>query len=202
MPVVKSKVKRSRTLGIPLTDKAARYMQRRPHAPGQHGRARRRPESDYGVRLREKQRLRAQYNISESQLQRAVSRAARIAGRTGEALMADLETRLDAVVLRAGFAKTIYAARQAVSHGHVTVDGRKVDKPAYRLRPGQVVAIAERSRHLLPFIAAAEAAEEHIVPSYLEADPTALRARLIRLPARQEIPVLADERLVVEFYAR
>jgi small subunit ribosomal protein S4 len=116
--------------------------------------------------------------------------------------MAELETRLDAVVLRAGFARTIYQARQAVSHGHVTVDGRKTDKPSYRLRPGQIVEIAERSKHLPPFAAAA--ADEHAaaVPSYLDVGAAALRARMTRLPSRAGIPVLADERLIVEFYAR
>lgn len=202
MPVTRSKVKRSRALGVPLTDKAARYMRRRPYRPGQHGRARPRLESDYRARLREKQRLRAQYNVSEAQLRRAVGRAARRPGRTGEALVADLETRLDAVVLRAGFARTVYQARQAVTHGHVTVDGRKTDKPSYRLRPGQTAEIAERSKHLPPFAAAAAGEHAAAVPSYLDVDAAALRARLTRLPSRPEIPVLADERLIVEFYAR
>lgn len=202
MPIMKAKVKRSRALGVPLTDKAARYMRRRPYAPGQHGRAWLRPKSDYGVRLREKQRLRAQYNLSESQLRRAVGRAVRSLGKTGEALLTELETRLDAVILRAGFARTIYQARQMVSHGHVTVDAKKVDKPSYRLRPGQTVEIAERSKGLPPFAAAASGEHAAAVPSYLDVDTTALRARLTRLPNRTEIPVIADERLVVEFYAR
>jgi small subunit ribosomal protein S4 len=202
MPIIKSKVKRSRALGVALTDKAARHMERRSYGPGEHGRAGRRADSDYKLRLREKQRLRAQYNIGESQLRRAIDHASRTPGKTGDALLAELETRLDAVVLRAGFARTIYQARQAVSHGHVWVDGAKVDKPSYRVRPGQVVEIAGRSKNLLPFVVAATGEHTAIVPAYLAVDTAALRARLERLPTRPEIPVSCDERLVVEYYSR
>jgi small subunit ribosomal protein S4 len=123
----RSKVRLSRSLGIALTPKAARHLERRPYPPGQHGR-RRRTGSDYRARLLAKQRLRAQYNLSEAQLRLAMARALRSGGKTGESLLVDLETRLDALVLRAGFARTIYQARQAVSHGHVTVNGRRVDR--------------------------------------------------------------------------
>jgi small subunit ribosomal protein S4 len=197
----RSSVRLSRALGIPLTPKAARGLERRPYRPGQHGRARVRL-SDYKVRLLEKQRLRAQYAISETQLRGALVRAARRPEPTGRALLTDLETRLDAVTLRAGFARTISQARQAVSHGHIRVDGAKVDRPSYRVRPGQVVEVAERSREAVPFQVAAAGAhvEEH--PPYLRVDTQSLRAELIRLPRREEIPVLVDENLVVEFYAR
>ncbi|GLY73863.1 30S ribosomal protein S4 [Actinoallomurus iriomotensis] len=191
----------SRALGVALTPKAARVMERRPTRPGQHGRGRVK-DTDYKARLLEKQRLSAQYNIGERQLRRAVKRAVRRPGRTGEELLCDLETRLDALVLRAGFAPTIYQARQAVSHGHIRVDGHKVDKPAYRLRPGQVIEVAERSKAKTPFLIAAtgEYAAEH--PAYLRVDRDALRAQLLRPPARPEIPVICDDRLVVEYYAR
>jgi small subunit ribosomal protein S4 len=109
-------------------------------------------------------------------------------GKTGDALLTKLETRLDAVVLRAGFARTIYQARQAVSHGHVQVDGKKVDKPSYRLRPGQVVEITDRSKDLLPFAAAASGGYAAVVPAYLAVDTAALRARLERLPTRPGDP--------------
>nr|WP_322755966.1 30S ribosomal protein S4 [Frankia sp. Cas3] len=121
--------------------------------------------------------------------------------KTGEALLVDLETRLDAVVLRAGFARTIYQAGQAVTHGHVAMDGRKVDRPSYRVRPGDVVEVADRSKALAPFVTAAAGGHAAVVPPYLDVDVAALRARLIRLPAREEIPVICDERMVVEFYA-
>jgi small subunit ribosomal protein S4 len=196
------KVKRSRALGIPLTPKCVKYFERRPYPPGVHGRGRKQM-SDYKTRLLEKQRLRAQYDVSERQLRRAFDRSARGTGKTGEALIADLETRLDALVLRAGFARTIYQARQFVSHRHILVDGARVDIPSYRVRPGSVITVTGRSRTRPPFVEAAAGAHapEHL-PGYLRADHTALAAQLLRLPEREEIPVTCDEQLVVEYYSR
>src|SRR5829696_7914092 len=145
------KVKIARALGLALTPKAGRIMERRPNPPGQHGAAQRRKVSDYKKQLLEKQRLRAQYNISERQLRNAFVEAGRQPGNTGIRLLQLLEMRLDATVLRAGFVRTIYAARQAVTHGHVQVNGRKVDRPSRRLRPGDVVALSERSKDLAAF---------------------------------------------------
>lgn len=201
MSATKSKVRRSRALGVALTPKAARYMDRRPYGPGEHGRARKKM-SDFKTRLLEKQKLRAQYDLREAQFRRAVARAARSREKTGEALVVDLETRLDALVLRAGFARTIYQARQAVTHGHITVDGRKVDRPSYRVRPGQVIAVAEGSADKVPFAIAATGEYVGAVPPYLDVDISRLRARLIRRPSRSEVPVIVDEQLVVEFYTR
>ncbi|WFE65198.1 30S ribosomal protein S4 [Micromonospora sp. WMMD714] len=196
------KARLSRALGIPLTRKCVRYFERRPYPPGVHGRNRRKT-SDYQVRLLEKQRLRHQYNVSESQLRRTFDEAARGAGKTGESLVALLERRLDAVVLRAGLARSVYQARQLVGHGHFTVDGRKVDRPSYRLRPGQVVGVRERSRTLPPFqLAAAGAHADDRPRPYLSVELTGLRATLLREPARHEVPVVCDEQLVVEFYSR
>jgi small subunit ribosomal protein S4 len=194
-------VRLSRALGVPLTPKAARVMEYRPTRPGQHGRARVKA-SDYKVRLMEKQRLRAQYNVEETQLRAALTRAARGGGKTGEKLLADLETRLDSLVLRAGFARTIYQARQAVVHGHIEVDGRRVDKPSHRVRPGQVIEVDERSKGKVPFLIAATGDHTVAHPPYLQVDQAALTARLDRLPTRPEIPVQCNEQLVVEFYAR
>lgn len=196
-----SAVRRSRALGIALTPKAARIMERRPTRPGEHGRARVRM-SDYKVRLLEKQRLQVQYGLREQQLRAAVRRAVRRPEPTGQALLVNLETRLDALVLRAGLASTTAQARQMVSHGHIRVDGQKVDKPSYRVRPGQVIEVAERSRGMLPFQAAAAGEYAQHVPPYLSVDRERLRARLERLPERAEIPVRCDEIKVVEFYAR
>ena len=197
----RSKVRLSRALGVPLTPKAVRAMERRPYPPGEHGRQRRRTMSDYKERLLEKQRLRAQYNVSEGQFRRTVDRAVR-SGNAGETLMVDLERRLDALALRAGFARTIYQARQAVVHGHVTVNGRRVDRPSYRVRPGDVIEIAEGSRDKAPFLIAAAGEHAATAPPYLDVDIRDLRARLDRLPERAEIPVDTDERLVIEFYSR
>ncbi|MEU4400686.1 30S ribosomal protein S4 [Micromonospora orduensis] len=196
------KVKRSRALGIALTPKCVRYFERRPFPPGQHGRARR-TTSDYKVRLLEKQRLKAQYDLHEGQLRRAFDRAVRRPGKTGEELIVELESRLDALVLRAGFARTIYQARQVVTHRHVTVNGSRLDRPSARLQPGDVIAVAERSRARTPFVVAAAGAHapERLAP-YLDVDLTGLTARLTRLPLRSEVPVVCDEQLVVEYYSR
>jgi len=196
------KARISRALGIPLTRKCVKYFERRPFPPGVHGRGRRKA-SDYQVRLLEKQRLRHQYNISEAQMRRAYDDAHRGAGKTGENMVTLLERRLDATVLRAGLARTIYQARQLVAHGHLTVDGKKVDRPSYRLRPGQVVQVRESSRQKPPFqIAAAGAHVDGPTPPYLSTVLEELRTTVIREPLRSEIPVLCDEQLVVEFYAR
>jgi small subunit ribosomal protein S4 len=197
----RSKVRLSRALGIPLMPKAGRHLERRPYPPGEHGRERKRA-SDYKTRLLEKQRLRAQYDLSEAQLRLAMGRAVRSGGSTGEALLVDLETRLDALTLRAGFSRTIYQARQAVTHGHVTVNGRRVDRPSFQVSPGDVIEIAAASKSKAPFAIAATGEYAATVPGYLEVDTEALRARLVRLPERSEIPVVCDERLVVEFYSR
>ncbi|WFE20977.1 30S ribosomal protein S4 [Solwaraspora sp. WMMD937] len=197
------KARISRALGIPLTRKCTRYFERRPYPAGVHGRARRKP-SDYQVRLLEKQRLRHQYNVSETQLRRAFDDAVRGTGKTGEALVTLLERRLDAIVHRAGLARTIYQARQLVAHGHFTVDGHKVDRPSYRLRPGQLVQVRERSRTKPPFQIAAAGAHVGEGPAapYLSVSLTELAATLVREPARREVPVICDEQLVVEFYSR
>ncbi|MDG4797162.1 30S ribosomal protein S4 [Micromonospora sp. WMMD1082] len=196
------KIKRSRRLGIPLTPKCVRYFERRPYPPGVHGRARTK-ESDYKVRLLEKQRLKAQYDLRERQLRRAFDRAVRRPGKTGEELVIDLETRLDALVLRAGFARTIYQARQAVSHGHVNVNGQRVDRPSARLVPGDLLAVREGSRTKTPFVVAAAGSHAPQRPAgYLDVDLAGLTARLTRLPRRAEVPVICDEQLVVEYYSR
>jgi small subunit ribosomal protein S4 len=196
------KAKLSRALGIPLTPKCVKYFEKRPFPPGVHGRGRRKA-SDYQVRLLEKQRLRHQYNISEAQMRKAYEDAHRAEGKTGEAMVTLLERRLDAVVHRAGLARTIYQARQLVVHGHFTVDGKKVDRPSFRLKPGQVVRVRERSREKPPFeIAAAGAHLDGPTAPYLSTAVEELRTTLLRVPARTEVPVLCDEQLVVEFYAR
>jgi len=195
------KVKLSRRLGVPLTPKAARIMQRRPHPPGQHGKTQkgRRKRSDYGHQLLEKQKLRAQYNIHERQMRNYVARAMRKSGVTGEVLVQLLESRLDAFVLRAGFVNTIYAARQFVSHGHVHVDGRPVNLPGYQLKPGQIVTVKEKSRRM-PLVQ--ESLSNAHPPAYVTLDKDAFSAQLARLPQPDEAPILCDLQLVIEYYSR
>lgn len=139
------KVKLSRKLGFSLTPKARKYMDRKPYPPGQHGPIKRRAKlSDYGRQLLEKQRLRLQYNVHERQMRNYFREASRLAGNTGDNLIQLLESRLDALVYRAGFAPTIYAARQYVRHGHIEVNGKKVDIPSYRVKPNDVIQVREK----------------------------------------------------------
>ncbi|MHB1063299.1 MAG: 30S ribosomal protein S4 [Georgenia sp.] len=198
-------VRLSRALGIALTPKAVKYFEKRPYGPGEHGRARRRTESDYAVRLKEKQRLRAQYGIREAQLQRVFEEARREQFLTGESLVELLEMRLDALVLRSGFARTIAQARQAVVHRHILVDGKLVDRPSFRVKPGQVIQVKPKSQAMVPFQVAAAGAHRDVLPNlpeYLEVDITKLQAELKRRPRRVEVPVTCDEQLVVEYYSR
>ncbi|OMH26070.1 30S ribosomal protein S4 [Tersicoccus phoenicis] len=202
---VRRQARKSRALGIALTPKAAKYFERRPYPPGEHGRARRKQDSDYAVRLREKQRLRAQYGIREKQLERIFVEARRTDGLTGENLIELLEMRLDALVLRAGFARTMAQARQLVTHRHIMVDGRRVDIPSFRVKEGQTIHVHQRSETMTPFQVAAAGAHRDVlpnVPGYLNVQLEQLQARLVRRPKRSEVPVTCEEQLVVEYYAR
>jgi small subunit ribosomal protein S4 len=200
----RSKTRQSRALGIALTPKAAKYLEKRPYAPGEHGRTKRKADSDYAVRLREKQRLRAQYGIREKQLRIAFNEARRTEGLTGENLVELLEMRLDALVLRAGFARTISQARQFVVHRHILVDGKIVDRPSFRVKPGQLVHVKDRSEGTEPFQVAAAGGHVDVlpkVPAYLEVEIDKLHAKLLRRPKRAEVPVTCEVQLVVEYYA-
>ncbi|WP_449277561.1 30S ribosomal protein S4 [Leucobacter sp. GX24907] len=196
--------RQSRALGLALTPKAARYLEKRPYGPGQHGRTKRRSDSDYAVRLREKQRLRAQYGLREKQLTIVFNEARRQDGLTGENLVELLEMRLDALVLRAGFARTTAQARQLVVHRHILVDGKLVDRPSFRVKPGQLIHVKERSEGLEPFQVAAAGGHAEVlpnVPGYLEVELDKLQARLLRRPKRAEVPVTCEVQLVVEYYS-
>ena len=200
----RSKTRESRALGIALTPKAARYLEKRPYDPGEHGRTKRKADSDYAVRLREKQRLRAQYGIREKQLRIAFEEARRTQGLTGENLVEILEMRLDALVLRAGFARTISQARQFVVHRHILVDGKIVDRPSFRVKPGQLIHVKARSEGTEPFQVAAAGGHVDVlpkVPAYLDVEIDKLQARLERRPKRAEVPVTCEVQLVVEYYA-
>ncbi len=200
----RSKTRLSRALGIALTPKAAKYLEKRPYAPGEHGRTKRKADSDYAVRLREKQRLRAQYGIREAQLKIAFNEARRSAGLTGENLVELLEMRLDALVLRSGFARTTAQARQMVVHRHIMVDGQLVDRPSFRVKPGQLIHVKPRSEGTEPFQVAAAGGHVDVlpkVPGYLEVELDKLQSRLVRRPKRAEVPVTCEVQLVVEYYA-
>ena len=179
-------------------------MQRRPYRPGEHGRGRTK-DSDYSVRLKEKQRLRAQYGIREAQMRRVWEEARRQDGLAGENLVELLEMRLDALVLRAGFARTTAQARQAVVHRHILVDGQIVDRPSFRVKPGQVVQVKARSQASPQFLMAAEGVHRDVlpkVPEYLDVELEKLKFTLVRRPKRVEVPVTCDVQMVVEHYSR
>ena len=200
----RSKTRISRALGIALTPKAAKYLEKRPYAPGQHGRTKRKSDSDFAVRLREKQRLREQYGIREAQLRKTFQEAKRTQGLTGENLVELLEMRLDSLVLRSGFARTMAQARQLVVHGHMLVNGEKVDRPSFRVKPGQLIHVREKSEGTEPVQVAAaggHADAQHKVPDYLSVEIDKLRSTLVRRPKRAEVPITCDVQLVVEYYA-
>ncbi|MFM7013803.1 MAG: 30S ribosomal protein S4 [Actinomycetota bacterium] len=200
----RSKTRLSRSLGLALTPKAAKYLEKRPYAPGQHGRTKRKADSDFAVRLREKQRLRAQYGIREAQLKKTFEEAKRTAGLTGENLVELLEMRLDAIILRSGFARTIAQARQLVVHRHILVDGQRVDRPSFRVKPGQLVHVHDKSEKTEPFQVAAAGGHADVlpaVPGYLSVELDKLHTTLTRRPQRAEVPVTCDVQLVVEYYA-
>jgi len=191
-------------LGIALTPKAAKYLEKRPYAPGQHGRTKRKADSDFAVRLREKQRLRAQYGIREAQLRKIFNDAKRSEGLTGENLVELLEMRLDALVLRSGFARTIAQARQMVVHRHILVDGQLIDRPSARVKVGQMIHVRPKSESTEPFQVAAAGGHVDVlppVPGYLSVEIDKLQATLVRRPKRSEVPITCEVQLVVEYYA-
>ena len=179
-------------------------VNRREYGPGQHGQRRKGKLSDFGVQLRAKQKLKGYYgDITEKQFRRIYAEAERLRGDTGDLLIGLLERRLDAVVYRAKFVPTVFAARQFVNHGHVTVNGRRVNIPSYRVKEGDVIAVKEKSRQLEIVMAAAESSERD-VPDYLEVDHSKMTASFVRTPSLGDVPypVQMEPNLVVEFYAK
>ncbi|EAR24437.1 30S ribosomal protein S4 [marine actinobacterium PHSC20C1] len=200
----RSKTRLSRALGIALTPKAAKYLEKRPYAPGEHGRTKRKQDSDYAVRLREKQRLRAQYGIREAQLKIQFEEARKTPGLTGENLVEQLEMRLDALLVRSAIARTTAQARQMIVHRHILVDGQLVDRPSFRVKPGQLMHVKARSEGMEIFQVSAAGGHVDVLPKtpgYLEVEIDKLQARLVRRPKRAEVPVTCEVQLVVEYYA-
>jgi small subunit ribosomal protein S4 len=189
-----------RRVGAALCGRPNCPSNKRPYPPGQHGRGRKRI-SEYQTRLVEKQKLRHIYGVSESQMRAYYDRAAASKGVTGEELIRQLETRLDTVVLRLGFALTNRQARQLVSHGHVNVDGKRLNVPSARVKPGQTIEISAKAKN---FVAVREAVQITAdPPTYLYRNKDELQGTLSRLPERTEVPlpVEVEERLIVEFYS-
>ena len=201
---IRAKHKIDRRLSENIWGRPKSPLNKRQSRPGQHGERRVSKLSDFGQQLRAKQKLKGYYaNLSERQFSRLYVEASRLKGSTSEHLIGLLERRLDAVVYRAKFVPTVFAARQFVSHGHVTVNGRRVTIPSYRLRIGDVVEVKEKSRQL-PLVLEALKSAERDIPDYIDVDQNKLTAKLTRVPALSDVPypVTMEPNLVVEFYSR
>ncbi|GAA1823324.1 30S ribosomal protein S4 [Luedemannella flava] len=173
----------------------------RPFPPGQHGRGRSK-DTEYLLQLREKQKARRIYGVLEKQFRTYYEEANRRSGKTGEELLKILESRLDNVVYRAGYAKSRDMARQLVKHGHFTVNGKKVDIPSFRVTEHDIVQVREKSAELTPFVVARAEAGSRTVPAWLEAVPSQLKILVHTLPARQVIDTQVQEQLIVELYSK
>jgi small subunit ribosomal protein S4 len=182
------------------TDKCA--IERRSYAPGEHGKTRRIKETNYGVQLREKQKVRRMYGVLERQFRNYFEKAAESKGVTGEVLLQMLERRLDNVVYRIGFAANRSQARQLVRHGHMLVNGHKVDIPSFLVKPGDEVMVREKSRKLLVIVNALEARKGQTAPEWLELSPERLAGRILNVPSRAAIAAPVNEQLIVELYSK
>lgn len=188
----------SRRLGLSLSE-TGKELRKRPYPPGQHGQGRRKL-SNYGLQLQEKQKLRFLYGLSEKQFRNVFQEAAKMQGITGENFMILLESRLDNLVYRLGFARSRAGARQLVTHGHITVNGRKVNIPSYRVGVGEVIGLREKSRNLAVVEEALEVRPN--VPEYLSYDENARTGEFMRLPRRDELNPDINEAEIVEFYSK
>src|SRR5688572_1871804 len=198
-----AKYKIDRRMGENLWGRPKSPVNQRQYGPGQHGQRRKSKVSDFGLQLKAKQKLKGYYgNLTEKQFRRTYDAAARKRGNTSENLISLLESRLDAVVYRAKFVPTPFAARQFVNHGHVMVNGRRVNIPSYQVKPGDVVQVRERSRNMALVLEAIQSSERDF-PDYIEVDAKAMAVKFIRAPELAEVPypVKMEPNLVVEFYS-
>ena len=191
--------KKSRRYGMSLSG-TGKELEKRPYAPGQHGPNQRKKLSEYGLQQQEKQKLRFMYGLNERQFRRTFDQAAKMKGVHGENFMILLESRLDNLVYRLGLARTRRQARQLVNHGHITVNGKRVDIPSYRVSVGEVIGVREKSRNLDIIKESLEV--NNFVPEYLSFDENKLEGTFTRLPERSELPAEITEALIVEFYSR
>ncbi len=200
---VKSKYKINRRLGVNLWGRPKSPVNLRDYGPGEHGQRRRKP-SDYGLQLQAKQKLKGYYgNITEKKFRRYYEEAVRCKGDTSEILVGELERRLDAVVYRMKFVPTVFASRQFINHGHIRVNGKRVNIPSYKVKEGDVVEVREKSRQLPMVLLAAESPERD-VPDYMEVNHNKLTGTFSRTPKLEDVPypVLMEPNLVIEFYSR
>jgi small subunit ribosomal protein S4 len=201
---IAAKYKISRRIGESLWGRAKDPVGKRNYAPGQHGASRRRKGSDFGNQLMAKQKLRGYYgSITERQFRRIYQEAARRKGDTSENLIGILESRLDTIVYRMGVVPTVFAARQFVSHGHILVNGKRVNIASYSVEEGDVVEVRERARQM-PMVLESQQNPERSVPDYIEFDSKELKAKFIRAPKLADVPypLMMEPNLIVEFYSR
>ncbi|MBL3646126.1 30S ribosomal protein S4 [Bacillus vallismortis] len=191
--------KLSRRLGISLSG-TGKELEKRPYAPGPHGPGQRKKLSEYGLQLQEKQKLRHMYGVNERQFRTLFDKAAKLTGKHGENFMILLDSRLDNVVYKLGLARTRRQARQLVNHGHILVDGSRVDIPSYQVKPGQTIGVREKSSNLSIIKESVEV--NNFVPEYLTFDAEKLEGTFTRLPERSELAPEINEALIVEFYSR
>jgi len=191
--------KKSRRLGFSTLENG-KDLARRPYAPGQHGSDRRRKVSEYGLQLQEKQKVRFTYGLNEKQFKKVFEKAAKMKGMTGENLLKLLESRLDNLVYRLGLAKTRRASRQVVNHGHIAVNGIKVDIPSYQVKPGDIISVIENSQEHKAIREALEATLNR--PAFITFDDKKLSGTFVRLPDRSELNQEINEALIVEYYNR
>ena len=199
-----AKYKIDRRMGENIWGRAKSPVNRREYGPGQHGQRRKGKMSDFGLQLRAKQKLKGYYgDLTEKQFRRIFAEAERVKGDTGENLIGLLERRLDAVVYRAKFVPTIFAARQFVNHGHVKVNGKKVNIPSYRVKDGDVIEVRDRSKQLAIVLEASQLPERD-VPDYLDVDTSKMTATFVRTPGLGDVPypVQMEPNLVIEYYAQ
>lgn len=196
------RVRISRRFGVPIFG-PSKYLERRSYPPGVHGpKKSRRKHSDYGLGLMEKQKLRFQYGLMERQFRRIFEMARKKRGVTGEMLLQLLETRLDNVAFRIGFATTRPFARQVVNHGHIRVNGRKVSTPSYNVKPGDVIEVRATAASRQLVTKSLESSQIRPVPDWMSFNRDALRAQVLRMPSRDDIQPIVNEQLIVEFYSR
>ncbi len=201
---ISTKYKIDRRMGENIWGRPKSPVNRRNYGPGEHGQRRKSKLSDFGIQLRAKQKLKGYYgNISEKQFRRTYAEANRIKGDTSENLIGLLEARLDAIVYRAKFVATVFAARQFINHGHVKVNGKRVNIPSYRCKPGDEIEVREKSKQLAFVLEATQLAERD-VPEYITADHNKMTASFVSVPAFADVPypVQMEPNLVVEFYSR
>jgi small subunit ribosomal protein S4 len=199
-----AKYKIDRRMGENIWGRAKSPVNKREYGPGQHGQRRKQKLSDFGLQLRAKQKLKGYYgDLTEKQFKRTFVEAARVKGDTGENLIGLLESRLDAVVYRAKFVPTVFAARQFVNHGHVTVNGQRVNIPSYRVKEGDVIEVRQKSKQMALVLEAIQLPERD-VPEYIEVDHNKLVATFLRRPAFGDVPypVMMEPNLVIEYYAQ